>query len=701
MSTSNQMVLLGLLSALSAAATAADGSAGRAVDTSQWKCESCKFEKGVSGTLDAGIGSVSQKSSKFGEYNGLDKKGEFVIGDFALRSRAEDGAYWNVDAANLGLKTRSVDAEGGRQGKYKLSFKYDELPHSVSDSVLTPYAGVGGASLSLPASFAIANPSTTTSMPLAGTLQQVELGTQRKRLGLGAAWIPDGGWGYALNFRRETKDGTKRTIGAFFVNTAQLVEPVAYVTDQLDASASYRRSKWQLKLAYYGSLFRNNNDEFVWQNPFFLPGFPGSGTGQRALSPDNQFHQVRASTAYQFSERTRASADIAFGRMTQDENFLAPTVNPTLAVPALPGSSPNARAATVDASLKLSSAVTDRLGLNAAYIYNDRNNQTPQALYRAVSTDQFLGIPRTNLPYSLKQEKLKFSADYRVAARTRVLAGVDNETKHRTYEEIDHNHENTVWGKITTRALDKLDASLKFAHGERRNSGYHTLPAIIPAENPLLRKYNMADRTRETVAARADIAVHERVNVAFGIDVSKDEYLGSTIGLRSGRDTNVNADVSLILTEDTSLHVFANREEIRSTQNGSATFSTPTWSNENKDRIDFFGIGLKHVAIKDKLDIGADYGTSRSTGEVSIYTGAPYPPFPNTSTTRDSLKLQANYRLNEKLSLQASYLFARYDSKNWMLDGVAPNTIPNALTFGELAPHYGVKVLGLLLRYKF
>ena len=698
MKSSNQLVLLGLLSAVSAAAAAADDGAAQRVDTSKWKCEACKFESGLSGTLDAGVGSVSDKSAKFGEYNGLDKKGGYVIGDFALRSRAGDGMYWNIDAANLGLKSRSVELEGGRQGSYKMSLQYDELQHLISDSVRTPYAGVGGTSLTLPAGFPAA---TTAAMPLAATLQTVELGTQRKRVGLGASWIPAGGWEYAFDFRRDTKDGTKRTVGAFFVNTAQLVEPVAYVTDQLDASASYVTRKWQLKLAYYGSLFRNSNDAFSWQNPFTLPGFPGSGTGQRALPPDNQFHQVQASLGYQFSERTRASADIAVGRMTQNDSFLPSTINPTLAVPALPGTSPNAHAKTVNANLKLSSAVTDRLGLNAALIYNDRDNRTPQALYQAVSTDLFPGIPRTNMPYSLTQEKLKVGADYRFAARTRLSGGIDYETEHRTFEEIDHTHEDRVWAKITTRALEKMDLSLKFAHGDRRNSGYHPVPAIIPAENPLLRKYNLADRTRETVAARADIAVHERVNLGLGIETSADDYMGSTIGLRSGRDTNVNADVSVILAEATSLHVFANHQQIKSTQDGSATFSTPTWSNENKDTINFYGIGLKHTAIKDKLDIGADYGRTRSTGEISVYTGASFPPFPHTTTTRDSLKLYANYRLKDNLSLLASYWFERFDSKNWMLDDVAPDTIPNALSFGELAPRYNLNVLRLLLRYKF
>jgi predicted porin len=110
---------------------------------------------------------------------------------------------------------------------------------------------------------------------------------------------------------------------------------------------------------------------------------------------------------------------------------------------------------------------------------------------------------------------------------------------------------------------------------------------------------------------------------------------------------------------------------------------------------------VKHAAIKDKLDIGADYSTSRSKGEISVNTGALNPAFPSLSTTLDSLKLYATYRLKDNVSLQASYWYERYDSKNWMLDGVAPGTIPNVLTLGEQAPRYSVNVLMLAVRYKF
>jgi MtrB/PioB family decaheme-associated outer membrane protein len=518
---------------------------------------------------------------------------------------------------------------------------------------------------------------------------------------VGASWNRSSKWEYALNFRHDTREGNiLRTGGAFFVNTAQLVEPVDYVTDQVDASASYTGKKFQLKLAYYGSKFRNENHALTWQDPY--TAINGETLGQLALPPDNQFHQVSASAGYQISDRTRASADIAFGRMTQNDSFLASTQNATLAVAALPGASLNARAATLDANLKLSSAVTDRLRLNAAYVHNDRDNQTPQAVYPSVATDMFVGLPRTNQPYSFKQDKFKLSADYRASARLRGSIGADFDAHERTYQEIEKTRENTAWGKLGSRITDKIDLTFKLAHGERRNQGsIQWNPAITPAENPLLRRFNMANRTRETVGLRADIALAENVNLGLGLDSSEDKYKDSSIGLTSGKDLNLNGDVSMVLTERTSLHFFANRQEIKSKQAGSQIFSGPDWSADNKDTIDTFGLGVKHAAIKDKLDIGADYGITRSRSEINVNTGASNGAFPHISANLDSLKLYATYRMKENMSLQAGYWYERYDSQDWMLDGVAPATIPNALTLGLQAPQYHVNVVRLSVRYKF
>jgi len=389
--------------------------------------------------------------------------------------------------------------------------------------------------------------------------------------------------------------------------------------------------------------------------------------------------------------------------MTQDQTFLAPTLNATLAVPALPQASLDGHADLLNANLELNSAVTNRLRLKAEYTHNDRDNRTPQAAYDWVTTDMFVGPPRTrtNLPYGFTQDRFKLRADYRASASIRTSVGFDHDSNERTFQEVDTTRENTIWGKVASRFPCNVDVTLMLAHGDRSNSGYEAVAAVIPSENPLLRRYNMADRTRDSAELRADIAATQRVSIGLQADASDDEYSDSTIGLTSGNEFNFGGDITLMISEQTDLRFFANRQVIKSEQAGSQAYSTSDWRGDNEDTIDLAGIGVKHLAIKDRLEVGADYTATRSRSEISVKAPAGDSEFPDFSTSLDSLKLYASYRMKEYMSLRAAYWYEDYDSKNWMLDGVAPDTIRNVLTFGELSPRYRVHVIAVSVNYEF
>jgi MtrB/PioB family decaheme-associated outer membrane protein len=243
--------------------------------------------------------------------------------------------------------------------------------------------------------------------------------------------------------------------------------------------------------------------------------------------------------------------------------------------------------------------------------------------------------------------------------------------------------------------------TLKLAHGDRSDPTYQPVATITPPENPLLRKYNMAGRLRDSAELRADIAATNHISIGLQADASEDEYSNSTVGLTTAKEYSFGGDVTVMLSERTNLHFFANRQVIESEQAGSQTFSTPDWLGENEDTIDLAGIGLRHALIKDKLDIGADYTAARSTGDIDVNAPAGESAFPDFSTSLDTLKIYANYRMKDNLSLHAAYWYEDYDSENWILEGVAPDTIPNVLAFGEQSPRYHLHVIAVSVRYRF
>lgn len=95
---------------------------------------------------------------------------------------------------------------------------------------------------------------------------------------------------------------------------------------------------------------------------------------------------------------------------------------------------------------------------------------------------------------------------------------------------------------------------LKAAHGERTVSHHEQLPWLSPAENPVMRKYNMADRNRDTVGARVDVYAWQVVNFGLGVGYANDEYFNSQVGLTASKDTTWTADATASLTKSTSVH---------------------------------------------------------------------------------------------------------------------------------------------------
>src|SRR5215831_4983578 len=667
-------------------------------DTSKWECKLCPYPKGGSGDVDVGAVNVDSDSFQFGRYTGL-KKGTYPGLD-ANAHYDEGASYIDLQVSDLGLPYRSLDYEQGLNGQGKLNFRYAELPFLISDSARTPFSGAGSADLRLPPTWV---PGTTTqTMPgLNSSLQDVRIESGRKQFNFGLAAFPTREWQVGMNFQHETREGTKRIAGSFFLNATQLVAPVDYTTEQLEAYASYAAPRWQVRFAYQASIFTDGNPALRWDNPF-AETLPGATVGQLALPPSNEFHQLSASGGYDISDSTRATAMLAFGRMLQDEPFLPATISPTIAPVALPRNSLNGQVDTTRAELKLVSALSAQWALNVAYSYDDRNNKTPQSTFNWVTTDlQLSATPRTNLPYSFTRNLLKVSGDYRITPRDKATLGIDHDVQDRTFQEVSKTTENTAWAKYALQR-SQFDVSLNYAHSRRYGTSYTPVPEIVPPENPLLRKFNMADRDRDLVGARAAATPWENVTIGFDYSQANDDYNNSQVGLTSAREYTVGLVNYAETTEVTSLRLFYSRQRIKSNQAGAQSFSNPPdWTSDNTDTIQTAGIGVKHGLVPDTMDIGADLTSSRSVGDIKVSTALNEPGFPSIKSDLDSFKLWATYKVKADLMIRASLWHERYSSQNWAIDGVGPSTIPNVLTLGETSPQYKVNVASVSLRYRF
>ena len=304
--------------------------------TTQIVPESLKQPAQLSSSVEVGAHFVSDDSFRFGRYTGLNEQGltPLLNLDLFYRGAYDSGSarYWSFKGANLGLDSREAAFEYGVQGSYKLLLDYDQIPYFRSDSTRTIFDGAGSNNLTLPANW-VGGGNTAGMTQVLPSLKSFNLKTERQRTGVGFSGVLSPQWDFSTSYKHETKDGNK-SIGGVFGNSGGnpraviLPEPVDYTTQQIDAALRFKSKKLQVQVAYYLSVFSDQNDSLFWSNPYTTitgwaagAGFP-AGRGQLSLPPDNKFHQLSVNACYNISDSTRVSASVARGRMTQNEPFL-------------------------------------------------------------------------------------------------------------------------------------------------------------------------------------------------------------------------------------------------------------------------------------------------------------------------------------------------------------------------------------------
>jgi len=669
----------------------------------------------IKSNIDLGIGYVSDDAYRFGRYNGLQSKGSFLVGDIDAKRFFDDGRFYKVRGTRLGLESRYLRLEGGKQGRYKVFLLWDELPNYIDNTVRTPYQGIGGTNLTLPSGFDI-------NTNLDANLNLFELKTKRERIGAGASFIPKERWQFDVDASHETKKGVNSTGSVLGTGGTGLIgnsaisflpQPVDYETDKVNAKLFYTANSGQLELAYHASLFNNANESLTWENPFA----PTTSFGRMSLAPDNEFHQVSLNAGYNMPYNSRLTGVLSTGRMTQNQDFLPYSVNSTTAD--LPRSSLDGEAWLTTAQLKLSSVPMTRLRLNAELRYNERDNKTPVSTYNYVIIDSGQTATAENTPYSYENSRFNLDANYRFNALTSLRGGykynqMKRENSHRAKTE-----ENTLFAKWKVKPVSHVDVELYGEAGSRDGTDF-----VIPTgTNPALRKYNLADRDRTMVGAAVDYMATERLYLHARADYNKEDYKNTVVGLTEATRPVVTLDFSYQVRDNISTYGYYTYETIESSQNGatvtvaatpgpgappSAT-ATPTgvnWQADFEDVFDTVGVGAAWSGLG-RWDIGADIVYSQSTGKINtrdLISPGTESQYPDNNTDLTSIKLWTDYNHSEKLVYKLSYWYEKYSEDNWAIDGWSPYdpaAVPNTLLFGNQTLDYDVHVITASASYRF
>jgi len=668
------------------------------VDTSEWECQYCPFREGYSAEVSAGAEYVSDDALRFGNFTGYDESGGYALlegrGDYAGKDHQ---LSWYAE--DLGLESRVIGIEGGRQGRFGLYLEYSELPYRQFDTTSTVFSAASADALVLPAGWVRAS-STAELTGLAGALQPLDIASDRSALGMGADIDMFSDFDLFVDYRHQERDGIDIVSGAGFIRSSLLPRTIDFETDTVDLGINYAKGPLNLSLSWYGSFFTNNVNSLTWDNPF--TGFPGADQGRMAQEPDNEFQQLSLSGSYRAeSIRSTIAFSAAAGTGEQNEPLLPYTINPTLTAGSLPTAAIDGKVDTSNYALTITSNPIPDARIKLAYRFDERDNQTPRYTWSRVIVDGFLsGEDELNTPYSFERARFSASGAYRLFDSVRLSAGFDRTDLERDFQEVADQTEDSGWAQVDARAANWLNVTARGGSSRREIDRYDVGVAASLGQNPLLRKYNLAHRYREFGELMLSLTPAELpVSASLSFLIADDRYSKSELGLTDSETTHMSIDVNFTVSESTSLYVIAGIEDIDANQFGSASFSTPTWQAEHRDSFDHYGAGLVIRGLVDDTDLTIDYHLTNGDTGINLRSAGNTESFPDIQSELESLRILLSHRRSDRLFFDLSYRYENFESNDWALAGVEPDTVSSVLTMGADPYDYSVWVLGLGFRY--
>ncbi|MFV7785591.1 MtrB/PioB family decaheme-associated outer membrane protein [Shewanella marisflavi] len=633
------------------------------VDTERYECKRCTNTYGYQGSVGVSAGYNDIADIHAGNNLGTAKDGGVAAISSDVRYQNESGYQTKFQAHQLGMDNGFAHISAGKAGQYQLTLDYDAIKTYRAGEVESALWHNEG----------MLTPSDSTNL--------FDLALQREKFGLGFEYGQDF-YNVFANYSQESKKGTKSSslVSPTPINFGL---PVDATTSQFDAGINFSGKNWLTELSYYGSVYENHIDHLSL--PYAYDVF--------SATPDNQAHQASLSGQYQIG-RTFMNGRIGTGRMIQDDNLIQVTGNPL--------QNWDGQVDTLDGHYAITSMITNRLRIGGSYDYSKRDNQSSTAEFMQYNFDSLSGTFRQNVPQDFERSSFKVNASYRIASGYRLQAGYDRKEVERSFSDREHTNDDSLWMKFNVRALDKFNINMKAEHANRSGSEYEASDLTSSENNALLRKYYLADRSRNALELRMNHTPTDWLSVDVTTRYAKDDYDHTQIGLTSSEDYGYDVNLNIAFNQHIDGYAFAGQQWINSTQAGSQQFAAADWYGDIEDEFINLGAGLSYGGLmQDKLTLGLDYLFSNSVSNTAIRdftnTNPSTTDFGDYYSYNHSASLYANYAINDQMAFKVTYRYERYFDTDAANVGV--NDIPGMITLGDINHNYNAHQVMLSFTY--
>jgi MtrB/PioB family decaheme-associated outer membrane protein len=487
----------------------------------------------------------SLKTSKYEEYRDL--RDGFFVRRFRLNMDNLAGSkyFLDVQSDKSIYRDQSYLATFGQWNRFKVQFRYDEIPHTYSNTTRTLYTQTGRGVLTLPlltrstlqglASTAPTTLPNTIQTQLVPSMNFFVPSIERRAGTLLFAYDISPDWDLLASYSREHESGT-RPIGLIFNSSpsasltggygAEVPEPIDYFNNTVRVRAQYSRERWAVQIGYTGSFVQNDTGVLVFDNPFrttdcvavLTPlvctnATQGPATGQVDLYPDNHAHYLNFAGSFALMKHLRLLASINAGWLRQNDPFVPYTTNALLLAQtsALPAASLHGEKQTLAMNYKLIESLGKKFDIKAAYRQYDYNNDTRVLSFTPVQGDIAApnpASPEENTPFGYNKKNVEVTGNWYFAKKSSFKVGYEGEIMDRSHRDVEHSTENGFVAAVDTTLRKELSFRVSYRYSTRNPEHYADDLATevsggITADQIFSRRFDEAVRTRN----RGDVQI--------------------------------------------------------------------------------------------------------------------------------------------------------------------------------------------------
>jgi len=663
----------------------------------------------IHGSLEAGVQIVdvnSNNSAKFQEYRDLD---DDFIGMFRL-DVLKDDYFLKLDGKHLIQDDKEYDLSGGKYGKFKYNFYYNEMPHNYSFDALSFYNGLGTNHLVLPAGTAFQT-STDTWNVFDYTVQHKKYGGEIEA-SLGTPFF------FSVGVERREQDGTRPFSARRFPNFA-VVEfplPVSYTTDNLNMKTGYLGENISISISGFISSFENDN-KFLTYETF------DNVDRNVVLDPDNTFSKVATDFSWRgLPLHSTLALSGSYANLSNDYSADEININATTMdeFASLNQTTFDGDIDYYNFSTALVSNPLAKFDTKLYYRFQKKYNNSNRITYKDDPADAAptRGDNAKEL-LSYEHNTAGIELGYRLPMRTKIDAGYEFDYMDRStavpaftdgpvyrYDNPESTTNNTFFVKLKNSSLDWLTGKIKYKY-LKRDSDYTGVYDPYGDIDSIIR-FDGANKNMNEVKVGLEFYPIDRLD--FGVDYTyqKNDYDDNRETRTDDVRNSVYFDVAWHAFRKATISAFVGFESTDTDANRITSLQADTvYAQRVDDNFWTYGIGLNLPDIIYKLSLDLSWQYQKSDGSVNYDNSITNTSLVNIDDSDDyvkkTLEAKAIYEFDPKLLMTLGYLYETYEYNDLAFANYQNIVLPNGdyYTGVFFDQDYTANVGYLTLTYKF